>query len=712
MTTATLPPAASPAGPSPEPQQEGRGTGPQTSAGTTTRRFLPEVQALRALAVALVVIYHLRPDVVPGGYIGVDVFFVISGFLITGHMLREVRTTGRLRLGHFWANRARRILPASLLVVAVVLLTTPILMPITDWAEISRQGLASVLYVQNWALVGNAVDYLASDTAATPFQHFWSLAVEEQFYILWPLVVLAAAVVAARSRRGPRALTTALLVAFGLLVAASFAWNLISVADEDPAAYFATTTRLWELGAGGLLAVTLRYTERFRLARSALALAGVGAIAVGAMTLTAETPFPGTAALLPVLGTVAVIAAGRTAGLGSLTWIVDRAPVQWLGNVSYSLYLWHFPIIVWFTEYADGEPTKLESLGLLGLMLVAAGASYTFVEQPLRSTAWLKNHDPRSLGFAATAMAVACALTLVPTARAAQVERDWDALAASIEVSTEPGGIYGAHTAADGKLDVFTNGTTAIRPNPITAVDDMEIALQSPCRSELSTETSKVCEYGDPTSDTVVALIGDSHARMLTTPLVNLAEERGWRLLGFFHNSCPFSYEERAWNADDCEALNTESMEQLRTAEPDAVITSYLGRNGFRDTDTGMEPGIKGFADLWNDLHDLGAGVYVVKDVPEAKNKSQACVAENYENPERCAINRDRAMVRRDLVDKAAELAPHATVIDFTDFYCGPAKCHQVVGNVLVYRDRGHITNTFALTLQPYLAQAIPARFP
>jgi peptidoglycan/LPS O-acetylase OafA/YrhL len=709
MTTATLPPAATAAGPSPETTPDNRSESPTR---TTTRRFLPEVQALRALAVALVVLYHLRPDVIPGGYIGVDVFFVISGFLITGHMLREARSTGSLRLGHFWANRARRILPASLVVIAVVLLTAPVLLPVTDLTEIGRQGLASVLYVQNWALVGNAVDYMASETAATPFQHFWSLAVEEQFYLLWPLVVLGAAVVARRFGRGPRALTTALLVAFGLLVAVSFAWNLVSVDAEDPAAYFATTTRLWELGAGGVLAVTLRYTERFRLARSALALAGFGAIGVGAMTLTGGTPFPGTAALLPVLGTVAVIAAGRTAGLGSLSWVVDRAPVQWLGNVSYSLYLWHFPAIIWFTEYAGGAPTKLESLGLLALMLVAAGASYTFVEQPLRSTAWLKNHDGRSLGLAATAMALTCALVLVPMTRTTTIEKDWDTLAAEIDVSADADRIYGAHAGADGTPELFADGTTAIRPNPITAESDMEIALSTPCESDLSTETSKVCEYGDPTSDIVVAMVGDSHIRMLSTPLVNLAEVRGWRVLGFFHNSCPFSYEERAWQADKCEALNTETMAQLREVEPDAVITSFLGRNKFRDTHTGMAPGVKGLADLWNDLHDLGASVYVVKDVPEAKENSQACVADNYEQPERCSIDRRRAMIYRDLVDTAAEHAPHATVIDFTDRYCGPAKCHQVVGNVLVYRDRGHITNTFALTLQPDLAQAIPARFP
>ncbi|MFI6427349.1 acyltransferase family protein [Promicromonospora sp. NPDC050880] len=704
MTTATLTPAPTPAEPAPgqPPAQKSR----------ATRRFLPEVQALRALAVALVVVYHLRPDVLPGGYIGVDVFFVISGFLITGHMLREVRATGRLRLGHFWANRARRILPASLLVVAVVLVSAPLLLPVTDLAEVGRQGLASVLYVQNWALVGNAVDYLASDTAATPFQHFWSLAVEEQFYILWPLVVLGAAVVARRAGRGPRTLTTALLVAFGVLVAASFAWNLVSVGAEDPAAYFSTATRLWELGAGGLLAVTLRWTERFRLARSVLALAGFGAIGVGAATLTAATPFPGTAALLPVLGTMAVIAAGRTSGAGSLTWFVDRRPVQWLGNVSYSLYLWHFPVIVWFTEYAGGTPTRLESLGLLGLMLVAAGASYTLVEQPLRSTAWLREHDGRSLGLAATSMAVVCALALVPVTRTAAVEHDWDDLAAQIDVSPGAGRVHGAHAAADGTLDVFVDGTVAIRPNPVTAVTDLEIAETTPCESDLSTETSEVCEYGDPTSDVVVAMVGDSHIRMLSTPLANLAEERGWRLLGFFHNSCPFSYEQRAYKADACAAKNAETMEQLRQVEPDAVITSFLGRNPFRDTDTGMAPGVKGLADLWNDLHELGASVYVVKDVPEAKEKSQACVAENYEHPERCAVDRQKAMVRRGLVDTAAEHAPHATVIDFTDFYCDARTCHQVVGNVLVYRDRGHLTDTFAQTLQPYLAEAIPARFP
>jgi peptidoglycan/LPS O-acetylase OafA/YrhL len=665
---------------------------------------------LRAAAVALVVIYHLSPDALPGGYIGVDVFFVISGFLITGHMIREARTTGRLRLGHFWANRARRILPASLLVVAVVLLTAPMLLPVTDWTDTSRQGLASVLYVQNWALVGNAVDYLASEAADTPFQHFWSLAVEEQFYILWPLVVVAATVVARRWVRGPHALTTVLLVAFGLLVAVSFLWNVVSVAREDPAAYFATTTRLWELGVGGLLAVTLRYTERFRLARAALALAGFGAIAVGAMTLTAETPFPGTAALYPVLGTVAVIAAGRTAGVGSLTWLVDRAPVQWLGNVSYSLYLWHFPIILWFTAYAGGAPTPFESYGLLGLMLVAAAASYTFVEQPVRNAAWLRNHDRRSLVLAAVAMLLTCALTLVLTARTNQVDRAWDELAAQIDVST--GSVYGAHAAADGEIDVFVDGATAISPNPIEAANDLEIAYRTPCESALTTDTSEVCEYGDPTSDTVVGLVGDSHARMLTTPLVNLAEERGWRLVGFFHNSCPFAYEQRGYRAERCAALNAETMEQLRSVEPDAVITSFLGRNKFRDTNTGMRPGVKGLSDLWNELHDLGASVYVVKDVPEAKKKSQACVAENYAHPERCAVDRDRAMKRRDIVDAAAEHAPHASVIDFTDFYCGPTRCHQVVGNVLVYRDRGHLTDTFARTLEPYLAEAIPARFP
>ncbi|GII99349.1 peptidoglycan/LPS O-acetylase OafA/YrhL [Sediminihabitans luteus] len=680
-----------------------------TREATTARRFLPEVQALRALAVGIVVAYHLRPDLLTGGFVGVDVFFVISGFLITGHMVREVRSTGRVDLARFWAARARRILPAGLLVLAVVTAVATFVYPVTAWAGLARQALASVLYVQNWVLAADSVDYLALDDAPTVYQHFWSLAVEEQFYLLWPLLVAGvAAAVAARRAHGP-ALTRGLLAVFGAVVAASFVWNVVEVAQGDASAYFSTFTRLWELGAGGMLALGVRYTDAHALPRALLALAGVSAIVVAAVTFDGATPFPGPAALVPVLGTAAVIAAGRTRGPASLTPLVDLGPVRRLGDLSYSLYLWHFPVIVLYTVHAGRTPTLMEAAGLLGLSLLLAAATFELVEQPARRASGLRERPWRTLGLAAGAMVLVALLTLVYPVRTHQVEAAWSG--GSVEVG--PGSGFGAEASDGGAPRAFVHGTRAIVPSPVDAPADLSALVdEEACAAHQRETSARTCEVGDPAATTVVALVGDSHAQMLATPLAQLAEQQGWRLVTYLHDSCPYSHERRIIEAEGklvCQEPNARTLDALLALRPALVVTSSYAAGEYVDTGTGHTPGAVGLAGAWDELADAGIEVLAVKDAPRPRRDVVRCTAEHVDDPDACAVDRSDAVTDHAAFDEAVRLSPRTTALDLTDRYCGPSSCPPVIGNVLVYRDTNHITDTFARSLAPDLAAAVGA---
>ncbi|EMY36018.1 acyltransferase domain-containing membrane protein [Arthrobacter crystallopoietes BAB-32] len=675
------------------------------------RRFLPEVQALRALAVLLVVIYHFQPGLLPGGFVGVDVFFVISGFLITGHLLRELRRTGRVSLSSFWAARARRILPASLVLIAVVCLATFFLSPATQWERIGSQALASTFYAQNWVLAVEAVDYMASGSSATALQHFWSLAVEEQFYLFWPLLVLAAALLA---RRRGRSMLAGILPALAVVAAASLAFSIWFTATGNPAAYLITPTRIWELALGGLLAVVLRDPSRHPRLRTLLALAGTGAIVAAALLYDGATSFPGAAALLPVLGAVAVIAAGRTAGAFSLHPVTDARPVQWLGNISYSLYLWHWPLVVWFRTLADRGPGPLESVLLFGASLALAALSYYFVETPVRRAGWLAQHPKRPIAAGIVAMGLIGLLAVAPVQQREQLVAE--RAVQTQELLASPPEDFGA-AAMDGQADrSFAGPEKVIVPDPNVAVDD-EFDFGDCVGQKTDAETPE-CTFdysgGDGTAPTV-ALVGDSHAGQWTPALDAIAKERGWRLLTYIHNSCPFNPEPRTLETEgdlECTEPNRGTMERLLDrGDIDAVVTTYSASSVFEDPGTGQRPGVAGFAQYWNQLADAGIDVYPVVDTPtpRAGADPRDCVDLHYGSPERCSQPRDEAFDGKDLTREAAELAPRARVVDLSDEFCGAESCPMVVGNVMIYRDFDHVTRTYILTLTEKLEDALLA---
>lgn len=363
---------------------------PRRAAGRvgTGGGFRTDVEGLRAVAIGLVLLFNAGVPLASGGRVGVDVFFVISGFLITGLLVRELDATGRVGLAAFYARRARRILPSAVVVVVATVAATAVLVP-GRAVDTARDGIASALQVANWWLLSFGTGELGAEVSHSPLKHYWSLAVEEQFYLLWP--VLVAVITAWHVRRSgrPQDLRRRLAIGLGVVTVLSFAASVVVSQQAELLGYLSSPTRAWQFGVGGLLALGVPLLDRacadHRVA-TALRVAGpLGLLAVGScLVWVGSVVYPGYAALVPTLGTAAVIAAGCSGRAGSgVGWLLSLPPVRFLGRLSYTWYLWHVPAVFFAAELAgvDGWPSLL-AVELLAA--VPAVLTMWFVERPLR----------------------------------------------------------------------------------------------------------------------------------------------------------------------------------------------------------------------------------------------------------------------------------------------------------------------------------------
>lgn len=354
-----------------------------------------DIEGMRTIAVGSVLIGHAGVPFMAGGFVGVDVFFVLSGFLITGLLAREVSRTGRVSLTNFWARRMKRLLPASATVLAFSALITYLYLPITQRKDFGGDIVSAALYVVNWRLADRGVDYLAEDVGKSPVQHYWSLAVEEQFYVVWPILMLLIGVFAAkRWKQGA-------FVVLGIATVASFAYSVQQTADSPATAYFVSTTRIWELGLGALLALAATRVEQIPgLLRAIGGWVGIAMIVYAVFVFDESTTWPGTNALVPTIGAALMIASGLRTTPYSPQRLLSLAPMVWIGGLSYSIYLWHWPMLI--AAQAERPDMRLRYLLLLMVLsVVPAYLSNRFIENPVRFGTFFKPTG-RAIGLGST----------------------------------------------------------------------------------------------------------------------------------------------------------------------------------------------------------------------------------------------------------------------------------------------------------------------
>ncbi|MEO3937035.1 acyltransferase family protein [Dermatophilaceae bacterium Soc4.6] len=693
------------------------------------RDFRPDIEGLRAVAVVAVVVYHAGLAL-PGGYVGVDVFFVISGFLITKQLTRSVSRKGLGALPAFYASRIRRLLPAAALATVATVTAFRFFGPPLQVREVTTDGVFAAVSALNYRLAALGTDYQHVGTAASPLQHFWSLAVEEQFYVVWPLVV-AGLLLAGRffGRRAGRLMLLGVVVA---VIASSAIASAQLTATSAPWAYFGIHTRAWELAVGALLALTAkRLVDLPRRLAGVLAWAGLAAIAYSAVRFTQATPFPGTAAWIPVGGAAAVIAAGCGARVGAERVLAEPL-MQCLGRVSYSWYLWHWPMLV-IAPYAAGRALgSWERGAILWLSLVVAIASFVWVEQPVRHLTWptwqwvgsggliIATVTACSLGVAVLAprttgsgAAATLASVAVPATGGAATTGAKGSAAATALTAPTVGDLIARTVAAS----VDTRAVPAnLTPAPQDAASSLPPTSTNGCHAGFTAVTQGDCVYGDVRATDTVVLFGDSHAEQWLPALDIAAKDKHLRVVSWTKAACPaarLTVFNPSLNRSytECDAWRGATIARIGALRPVLVLVSQ-SENVASSSVSPAQFAAATVATL-KDLSAAGARrLAFVQDIPTPGTDLPGCIATHLDDARACSYDRSTAYryPARHAALAPALTASGVTTLDPAAWFCGADRCPSVVGNVLVYRNESHMTVPYSRWLAPAIATALPTK--
>jgi peptidoglycan/LPS O-acetylase OafA/YrhL len=677
-----------------------------------------DVEGTRGVAVLAVVCFHA--GLVGGGYIGVDVFFVLSGFLITRLLSDEIARTQAVSFASFYARRARRLLPASALVlVATVAASAMWLSPLRAHSVV-QDGKAAALYVSNYRFAAQRTDYLSSQ-APSPLQHYWSLSVEEQFYALWPLVLLGLSRLARRARQPAAALTGALL----LIGIASFALSVHLTTASQPWAFFSLPTRAWELIGGALVA---RAAQRFRHLRASVA-AGLGwiglvAIAYAVFRFSSSTPFPGTAAAIPVFGTVALLLAGCAAPERGPRVLLDHPSLQFLGRISYAWYLWHWPVLVIAPEITGHPLPRALAVVLAAASGVLAWGTVELIERPIRFASLLAV-PRRSLALGASLTAIALAAMVVTSGAIPSVRGHGNAVTlqprlGNIAKPTSASAVK--HTPVSPQVaavaaGVATKGVPAnLDPGLEHAAADKAEPFNDGCMDSFTDAQVRHCAYANRQSPTTIVLFGDSHATQYFPTLDTIAVLRGWRLVVITKATCPpFQLSIRSPVLGrafrECDQWRAAAFDRIASEHPALVVMGvarhYEASYGFNVFGPEWITALKTSVQR---VRASGAAVVVLGPTPKPPFDVPGCLSSHIFDATACTFPFAQAVnAQGRALERAATVASGGSYVDVAPYICTSSTCAAIIGNLLVFRDDNHLSTTFTKWIAPAIVTELDA---
>lgn len=651
----------------------------QNGQATTTRKRRGDIQGLRAVGALLVAVYHIWIGRVSGG---VDVFFIVSGYLLIGSLGRQAVSGTPINFFHFATRLARRLLPASLFVIAVIVATTPFWLPKTRWLDTSYQLAASTVYVENWFLAFASIDYLARSQVGSAVQHYWAMSAQVQALLF--LAACLAALTLVRRRPQP-ATVLSFLVAIAAL---SLAYSVYATQRNQAFAYFDTFARVWEFALGGIVALVLPRLSLTTTQRVIGGWLGFAFIVSCGILLEVSTVFPGYAALWPTLAVAAILLCGEGPPLRyGVERLLAARPLVWLGDISYSLYLWHWPVLViYLTLWGETSTGLAGGIGVLALSIVLAYLTTRLVERPM--TARKGDDRPWRTVFGTAGAVAAIAAGLF--AWKLQIERD---ITAELQRVADAARYPGAAAIGDAGV---ARDDIPIHPGPFTVKWDNAEVYRGGCHQTLYDDALLSCSYGPKDAPNVLALVGGSHsAHWLPALRTLLQREQDWRIVTFTKSSCVLSTQQMSKVPDyqeSCEVWNERLIARLTAEKPALVFTTSTRVVG------GREEIPFGYQQQWQKLLDAGIGVVAIRDTPWFGFDVPECVEVHGPLSPRCAKDRT-ALPKEVAAPLAIPRSDNLHFLDLTDRFCTDAECPPVIGNVMVYYDSSHVTATYMRTL-------------
>lgn len=667
--------------------------------------FRSDIEGFRGLRMLLILLYHADVPGVTGGYVALDLFFVMSGFLITGLLISEIERTGRLRIGQFFARRIRRLVPAlTLMLVVVAVVARRILAPV-EFENLAKEVLLANLYVVNWKFVDDSIDYMVNGAFASPLQHAWSLAVEEQFYLGWPLL-LTAAVLVGRSRlrcsmRGAAALTMVVLGACSLI------YSVMRTATLGSSAYFMTFPRVWEFTLGGLIALIPAAWRRPgpRTATAAI-VAALAAYCAVSVIYDSYTQYPGWAVVVPSLaaGLLIYVGAGNERALGHR--FLSLRPFRFVGRISYSWYLWHWPAVVLAVAYW-GDLSPWAKLAVVAASIVPTVISYAFVEVPLRQHRWLARRQRRTfmMAFGSAVLAGGAAVSLT-----------YAATQPRLLPQEQVGGFPDLARVAP-----FQTTAQSLRPLPSAAHQDVSDLSKAGCLLQpLAFKPLERCVTGDLHGSIDVVMYGASLTEQWVPAVETIARRRGWRVTVLTKGGCPSAkvslyYRRLQRRYTECETFRLLAMRQIARMKPDMIITStpalfmpLSGSRPPRDVGQRLQLMEDGYVAAFRELIRHTPKLVAVGETPRPSRDPLQCASSNLHRLGRCVFTVQDGFRTRHVGIAAAQRVRGVHYVEVRSAFCRDGRCPVVIGNALIYRNQSHITKTYVMTLVSWLDRRVP----